>query len=49
MSDFDKNFDSMSKNFNRTFGVMLCVSALGALASLGVVVTIIYLLLKNFG
>lgn len=47
--DFNKHFENVSGVIKTTAIISLVISILGGIASLGIVGTIIYLLLKNFG
>ena len=47
--EFDKHMDKMGKNFSKVFGFIALLSVLGAISSLSIIITAIYLLIKNFG
>ena len=47
--DVDKAFSAIFTGILAAWGGTFCLGILGSIASLALVVTIIYLLLKNFG
>lgn len=47
--EFDKHFENISGTIKTGFIVTMIMSVLGGLVSLGVIGTILYLLVKNFG
>jgi type IV secretory pathway component VirB8 len=48
-SDFDKHFNDINKNINRTFTVAGIMGVIMTLAIIAVMVTCIYLAIKKWG
>ncbi len=47
--DFDKHFNDFDKKFNRSFAVAGVMSVIVTLAIIAVIITGIYLAIKNWG